>query len=143
MRSAPSSNGRSTVAPAVWIPWTAPAAGEHDPAIHDVRGELRRRLVQRRLDRLDDLTDGVVERTADLVGRQDHRLRQTGEHVAPADLGLHFLAHVECGADLELDLLRRLLPDQQFVLALDVVDDRLVHLVAADAKALRDDDAAE
>ena len=47
------------------------------------------------------------------------------------------------GADLELDLLGRLLADQELVLALDVVDDRLVHLVAADAQRLRDDDAAE
>ena len=47
------------------------------------------------------------------------------------------------GADLELDLLGGLLADQQLVLALDVVDDRLVHLVAADAEALGDDDPAE
>ena len=47
------------------------------------------------------------------------------------------------GADLELDLLGRLLPDEELVLLLDVVDDRLVHLVAADAHALGDDDAAE
>src|SRR5512132_1684062 len=37
-------------------------AGEHDAAIHDVRSELGRRLVQRRLDRLDDLSDRIVER---------------------------------------------------------------------------------
>ena len=47
------------------------------------------------------------------------------------------------GADLELDLLGGLLADQQLVLLLDVGDDRLVHLVAADAEALGDDDAAE
>ena len=46
-------------------------------------------------------------------------------------------------ADLELDLLGRLLADEELVLLLDVVDDRLVHLVAADAERLRDDDAAE
>ena len=34
-------------------------------------------------------------------------------------------------------------PIEELVLALDVVDDRLVHLVAADAQRLRDDDAAE
>src|SRR5690349_24239955 len=34
-------------------------------------------------------------------------------------------------SDLELDLLGRLLADQQLVVALDVIDDRLVHLVAA------------
>ena len=31
------------------------AAGEHDAAVHDVGGELGRRLVERRLDRVDDL----------------------------------------------------------------------------------------
>src|SRR5947207_12480014 len=46
-------------------------------------------------------------------------------------------------SDLELDLLGRLLTDEQLVLRLDVLDDRLVHLVAADAHALADDDAAE
>ena len=33
--------------------------------------------------------------------------------------------------------------DEQFVVPLDVIDDRFVHLVAADTKRLRDDDAAE
>jgi hypothetical protein len=36
-----------------------------------------------------------------------------------------------------------LLADEQLVLGLDVADDRLVHLVAADAQRLRDDDPAE
>src|SRR3712207_8440745 len=56
--------------------------------------------------------------------------------VAPADLGLHLLLHGVGRADLELDLLRRLLADEQLVLALGVVDDRLVELVAADADGL-------
>ena len=50
---------------------------------------------------------------------------------------------VEGRADLELDLLGGLLADQELVLLLDVVDDRLVHLVAADAERLGDDDPAE
>src|SRR5205807_1655515 len=45
--------------------------------------------------------------------------------------------------DLQLDLLSGLLADHQLVLALDVVDYRLVELVPADANRLRDDDAAE
>ena len=86
---------------------------------------------------------GLVERAPDLLGAEDDRLRQAGEHVAAPDLGLHLLLQVEGGADLELDLLGRLLPDQELVLGLDVADDRLVHLVAAHAEALRDDDPAE
>ncbi len=53
------------------------------------------------------------------------------------------LLEPERGADLELDLLRGLRPYEELVLLLDVVDDRLVHLVAADPHALGDDDAAE
>ena len=116
---------------------------QDDAAIHDVGGELRRCLVQRRLDRVDDLRHRVVERAADLVGGDDHGLREPGQHVAAAHLRLHLLGQPVGGADLELDLLGRLLPDQELVLLLDVVDDRLVHLVAADAERLRDDDAAE
>ena len=44
---------------------------------------------------------------------------------------------------MHLDALGRLLADGQVVLALHVRDDRLVHLVAADAHALRVDDAGE
>src|SRR5205823_9061120 len=62
------------------------AAGEHDPAVHDVSRELRRRLVERRLDRLDDLRDGLVERAPHLLRREDDRLRQAREHVAAANL---------------------------------------------------------
>ena len=119
------------------------AAGEHDAAVHDVGGELGRRLVERRLDRVDDLRHRLLERVPHLLAREDHRLRQAGEHVAAAHLGLHLFLHRVRRADLELDLLGGLLADQQLVLALDVVDDRLVHLVAADAQRLRDDDPAE
>src|SRR5207248_7199190 len=119
------------------------AAGEDDAAIHDVRRELGRRLVERGLDRLDDLRDRLVERAADLFRGEDDRLRQAREHVPPANLGLQLLAQIPRGADLELDLLRGLLTDQELVVALDVIDDRLVHLVAADAQRLRDDDPAE
>src|SRR4051812_12581371 len=119
------------------------AAREHDAAAHDVRGELGRRAVEGLLDRVDDLLGRLLERPADLLGRQHDGLRQAGDHVATADLGLHLLLHGEGGADLELDLLGRLLADEQLVLALDVADDRLVELVAADADRLRDDDAAE
>src|SRR6266511_3836223 len=105
-----------------------------EPTATHVRGELGRGLVERRLDRIGDLADRIVERVADLLRGQDHRLRQTGHQVAPADLGLHLVLEPVRGPDLELDLLRGLLADQKLVLLLDVVDDRLVHLVTADAE---------
>jgi hypothetical protein len=45
--------------------------------------------------------------------------------------------------DLDLDLLRRPFPDEEVVPPLDVLDDRLVHLVRGDADRLRVDDAGE
>src|SRR6185295_14983088 len=119
------------------------AAGEHDPAVHDVRGELGRGPVERLLHGVDDRLERLLERHADLLAREDDRLGKTRDEVAAADLGLHLLGERERGADLELDLLGRLLPDHQLVLALDVIDDGLVELVAADADRLRHDDAAE
>ena len=119
------------------------AAGEDDAAVHDVGRQLGRGLVERRLDRVDDLADRAVERAAHLFGAEDDGLRQAGEHVAAPHLRLDLLLEVEGAADLELDLLGGLLADQQLVLGLDVADDRLVHLVAADAEGLGDDDAAE
>src|SRR3954471_4364354 len=121
----------------------AAAAGEHDPAVHDVRRELGRRAVERLLDRVDDLHQRLLERGTHLLGSEDHGLREPGDEVAAADLGLDLLLERVRAADLELDLLGRLLADQEFVLLLDVVDDRVVELVAADADALADDDAAE
>ena len=112
------------------------AAREHDPAIHDVRRQLGRRAVQRLLDRVDDLHERLLERGADLLGGQHDGLGQAGDQVAAPDLRLHLLLQRVGGADLELDLLGRLLADQELVLLLDVVDDRLVELVAADADRL-------
>src|SRR5437763_4767734 len=119
------------------------ATGHHDPAIHDVRGELGRRTVERLLDRVDDRLQGLLERVANLLAREHDRLRQPRHEVAAADLGLDLLTEREGRADLELHLLGGLLPDHQLVLALDVADDRLVELVAADADRLGDDDAAK
>src|SRR5262249_14511585 len=83
------------------------------------------------------------ERVTDLFRAEHDGLREAGQHVPAANLRLDLFLERIGGADLELDLLGGLLPDQQLVLALDVPHDRLVHLVAADAEALGDDDAAE
>jgi hypothetical protein len=70
-------------------------------------------------------------------------LRDAGDEVAALDLHRHDGAGRGGGADLDLDALGGALADQQVVLALDVLDDRLVELVAADADRLAGDDAGE
>ncbi len=63
--------------------------------------------------------------------------------MAPLDLHRHAILERIGGADLHLDRFRGALADQQVVGLLDVLDDRIVHLVAGDADRLAVDDAGE
>src|ERR1700684_3969369 len=110
---------------------------EHDPSVHDVRGELGWSTVERLLHRLDDLRERLLECLTDLPAGESAGLGQARPHVASANLSLKLLLHRACRADLQLELLGGLLTDQKLVLALCVVDDRLVHLIAPHADRLR------
>src|SRR5437588_306759 len=65
------------------------------------------------------------------------------DHAASPHLRLVLRDRRQRRADLELALLGGLLADQQLVLPLDVIHDRLIELVAADADRLRDHDSGE
>ena len=73
----------------------------------------------------------------------DDRLRQAGDEVAAADLGVQLLLERPGRAEGDLDLFGGALAEGEAVLLLDELDDRLVELVAADADRLAGDDAAE
>ena len=98
---------RSAPPPVRTIPW-----------LHDVGDELRRRLVERRLDRVDDRRDRLLDRLADVLGRGDDRLRQTRDEVPTADLGVQLLLELAGGADRDLDLLGGALAEREAVLLL-------------------------
>src|SRR5882672_9981847 len=119
------------------------AAREHDPAVRDVARQLGRGALQRHLHRFDDGVDRLRERVADLVRAHRERARHAGDEIAPLDVhGEHFVARVGV-ADAHLDQLGGALADQEIVLAFDVLDDRLIHLVPAHADALGVHDAGE
>src|ERR1700730_9230825 len=84
------------------------ATGQHDAAVHDVRGELRRRAIERLLDRFDDLVERLFQRLADLLAGEHDGLRKARHHVAAPNLGLELLGHRTRRGDLPLQLLRRL-----------------------------------
>ena len=71
------------------------------------------------------------------------RRRLAFEHVAALDFHLLALRQLRRRAELDLDPLGRPLADEQVVLALDVLRDRLVHRVAGDADRLAVDDAGQ
>ena len=70
-------------------------------------------------------------------------IRIAGDEIAALDLDGQRLVERVGGADLLLDHLGGALADEEVVLALDVLDDRFVHLVARDADRLREHDARE
>src|SRR5437899_5160808 len=119
------------------------AAGQHDALVDDVRRQLGWRALETDADRLDDLVDGLEERVPDLLVGDLDRLRHAGDQIPALDLHrLKLVAGIR-RADRDLDELRGPLPDQEVVLPLDVLDDRLVHLVAPDAHGLGEHDARE
>src|SRR5918994_614240 len=119
------------------------AAGQADALVHDVGGQLGRRLVERDLDGVDDGRDRLLDRLTDLVGRGDDRLRQAGHEVAAADLGVDLLQQRPGRAEGDLDLLGRTVADGEAVLLLHEADDRVVELVARHPHRLARHDATE
>ena len=119
------------------------AAGEHHAALGDVGAELGRRALERALHRRHDAVQRIGERFEDLVRRHREAARDALGEVAA--LHFHFLdlGAGERGADRLLDQLGGRLADQHAVVAADVVDDRLVELVAAHAHAARVHHAAQ
>src|ERR1700759_2846770 len=67
------------------------AAGQGNAPFHDVTRELRRALVQRGLHRVDDQIKGFLDGAPDLGGRNNDRLGQPADQVAPADLGVRLV----------------------------------------------------
>src|SRR5437762_2547006 len=107
------------------------------------RWRLGRGLVEGDLHRVHDGGHRLLDGVADL-GRAAHDgLGQAGDEVAAADLGVQLLLQLARGAKGDLDLLRGALTEGEAVLLLDVLDDRVVELVAADADRLAGDDAPQ
>src|SRR5436305_4693846 len=119
------------------------AAGQHHAFFGDVGAQFRRRLLERRLDRRDDLVQRLRQRFEDFVGAYGEAARNALGEVAAFHFHLANFGARKGGADLFLDQLGSGLADQHAVVAADVIDDRLVELVAADAHRARIHHAAQ
>src|SRR5262249_42945385 len=107
-------------------------AGKYDSLVHDVGGKFRWRALKRDTHRFDHLMDRLHQHLPDLfVGDLDH-LRPAGHEVAA--LALHRLDLVARigSSDRDLEQFGRAFADEHIVLALDVLNDGLVHFVARD-----------
>ena len=113
------------------------------PRSGDVRAQFGRRLLEGVLDAGDDVVQRVGQGFQDLVAADREGARHAFAEVAALDFHLAHFAAGEGRADLLLDAFGSGLADQHAVVAADVVDDRFVKLVAANAHAALVDHAAE
>src|SRR5206468_1825450 len=118
-------------------------AREVDALVHDVSDELGRRLLDRLLDRVDDLLDRRLDGLADLRARHLDRSRQASEEIATAEERRDLFIERVRGSDRDLDVLGGALAHEQIELASRVGNDVAVHFVATHADRARDDDPTE
>src|SRR5262245_5462348 len=116
---------------------------DDDALVHDVGRELRRRALEGHADALDDCGHDLRKRVSHFLVGQDEGLRDPLDEIPPLDLHRHRLVERMSGADFHLHLLGGPLPDEQVVLAFDVLNDRLVHLVRGDPDRSAVNDAGE
>src|SRR5215467_7426991 len=119
------------------------AASHRDAAVHDVAGQLRRALVERRPHGVNDHGERLGHRVPDLRRRHHDGLGQAAHQVPAADLRARLSLGRVGRSHGHLDLFRCPLTERERILLLAEVDDRLVELVAADPDRLRGHDAAE
>src|SRR3989442_12583286 len=110
------------------------ASREHDAAVADVGGKLRRRALQGHADRAHNGRDGPAQCLADLAVVHADRLGLTLGEAPPFDLRGQRLVQRIRRANLDLDPLRRALPDKQVIFSLQVARDGFIHVIARDAQ---------
>ena len=115
------------------------------PLVDDVGREFGRCALQGGAHGLDDGVDRLAQAFPDFVGVDGDVLGDAGDEIAPLHFhgGVAVLGVGEGGADADLHILGGALADEEVVLALDVGDDGLVHLVAGHADRLAVDDAGQ
>src|SRR3989338_3338297 len=134
---------RTTVDQFRHLPELATAPGQDDAVIDDVSGELGRGLLQDLADSLCHLTQFSCQRIRNLVGGEFYCARQAGDLVAPLSRYRELLTHRHCGAYLYLELLGRLVANDEIMLSLHVVGDGAVKSVASTFNRCRCHDATE
>src|SRR5205085_12020463 len=119
------------------------ATGENNAAVGNVGRQLGRRTFEDDADGVDDDIDAFIERFANFFIGNDDALRNAFHEVATLDFHRTRLFEYVSRPDFDLDVLRGTFTDEQVVLALDVLRDRFVHLVAGDLIRAAVDDSGQ
>ena len=117
--------------------------GTTEVAVISLSGIVYSKSVRIAGDEMDEAIVQYIKKHYNLLVGDHQRLRHALDEVAALDLEPQLVLERERRAELPLDLLRRALADQQVVLALEVLHDGIVHLVAGHADGARVDDTGE
>ena len=119
------------------------AAGQHQAVVDQVGGQIGAALVERGLDGVDDLQQRRAERLANLLAGDRGLARQAADRVDAAHfVGQLFFQRIGA-ADVDPQPLGGARADAQAVVPPEIVDDGLVHGVAAHADRLLRHDVAQ
>ena len=121
---------------AVDAPQQGPAAAKHQPVVDQVGGQIGTAMVERGLDGFEDFLQGIGQRLADLLAGDRGLARQAADGVDAAQLDRPLLFQRIGAADVDLQPLGGGQPDAEAVVAAQIIDDGLVHPVAAGADRL-------
>src|SRR5262249_30175765 len=99
------------------------ASGQRDPPVHHVAGQLGGALVERRLDRVHDERERLLDGPADLLRRDHDGLRQPADQIPAADLRVRLVGQGEGRPQRHLDLFGGALAQHERILLLAEGDD--------------------
>src|SRR5262245_20168805 len=114
-------------------------AGQDHSSVINIAGGFWRQGFERVLNRADDAVDDGFDRLVNLDAVDDGHFGIAGDGAAAFDHRSVFLIERNRAAQLDLDAFGRARADQQTVVLFDHVDQRGVHIVAADAQRAGED----
>ena len=114
-----------------------------DTALHDVRGQLRRRSLKNPADGLDNGSAWAFHGFMGLGGREGDGACRRIQLIHTPDKDRAVLIQRHGGSKVFLDILRRLAADQNAAFAPEIIGDGVVEFIASHLDALGNDQAAE
>ena len=118
------------------------AAGNNYAFVHNIRAEFGRCHLKYAFDDLNDLAQVVRDGFGDFIGGNLDCLRIAASEIAALDADFLLIRLFHGRTDIDLNQFSSALADRQAMLFFDVIDDRLIELVAADADGLSAHDTA-
>src|SRR5262245_32807875 len=115
------------------------ASGQDHSAVVNVAGSFWRQRLERVLDRADDADDDGFDGVMNFEAVDDGHFGVAGDGAAALDHGGVLLVERDGAAEFDLDALGGARADQQAVVLFDHVDQRDVHVVAAESQRAGED----